>query len=642
MSRSPEQCRTRSFQIVMCGIAGEITFAPTPLPETWVKQACDLMAHRGPDGEGIFLGQGVAFGHRRLAIIDLAEGAQPMRDVTGRYLITFNGEIYNYRELRHLLETKGCAFRTHSDTEVILNSYACWGTACVERFNGIFAFGLWDEKERTLFLARDHLGVKPLLYFLDDAGMAFASELKALLKHPRATRELDAYALSDYLSLGYILTPKTMIRNIRKLPPATRGLLKNGVFRLERYWDLAEILKRPARPIPPEHEAIDGLRTELGRAVAQQLVSDVPVGSFLSGGIDSSAITQNMVAAYPEQVKTFSIGFEEKSYSELPYARLAANFLQTRHFDDIIAPDLPALLPRLVWYFDEPFADTSSVPTYFLCRLARQHVKVALSGDGGDECFAGYDTYLADKAQAIYNAWIPDALHRVVIAPLMRHLPATHRKVSWDYKLKQFVQHARLTPEQGHYSWRLLFSEAEKDALWDGEARRQIGDYTPFDAFAAHYADVPHVSPLHRALYVDAKTWLADAMLVKVDRASMANGLEVRVPFLDRQLVEFAMSLPERMKLNGICAKYLLKKAMRGYLPKTIIFRAKRGFNSPVAYWVDAFDKMMTETACDVFPRLSQQWKNLSTEHHAHRADHGFRMWALINWVAWQQAVLRA
>ena len=565
-----------------------------------------------------------------------------MRDVTGRYLITFNGEIYNYRELKHLLETKGYAFHTHSDTEVILNSYACWGAGCVERFNGIFAFGLWDYEERTLFLARDHLGVKPLLYYFDDAGMAFASELKALLAHPRITREIDAYALSDYLSLGYILTPKTIIRDIHKLPPATRGLWKNGAFRLERYWNFADILKHPAQPAPPEHEAIDALRSELKRAVALQLVSDVPVGAFLSGGIDSSAVTEKMVECYPEQVKTFSIGFAEKSYSELPYARLAANFLNTRHFDNIIAPELPALLPRLVWYFDEPFADTSSVPTYFLCQLARQHVKVALSGDGGDECFAGYETYLADKAQAIYNAWVPDALHRFVILPFMRHLPATHRKISWDYKLKQFAQHVRLTPEQGHYSWRLLFSEAQKDALWDRDLRRQIGDYTPFDVFAAHYGEVSHVSPLHRALYVDAKTWLADAMLVKVDRASMANGLEVRVPLLDYKLVEFAMSLPERMKLNGTCAKYLFKKAMNGYLPKKIIYRAKRGFNSPVAHWVDEFDKMMTAETCNLLPGLPQMWKNLSDAHHAHSADHGFRMWALINWVNWQQAVLRA
>ncbi len=625
----------------MCGIAGEVQLEEIGCSEKWVADACDIMAHRGPDGEGIVTSPGVAFGHRRLSIIDLEGGKQPMTDAVGRYIITFNGEIYNYRELRQFLENKQYRFLTHSDTEVILNSYAHWGTRCVEHFNGIFAFGLWDKQERTLFLARDHLGVKPLLYAADADGLMFASELKALLQHPRISPTLDYYALSDYLSLGYILTPKTIIQGIRKLPPATWLLWKNGDIRIQRYWELADIANQPVTQFASEQAAVEALHAELNRAVASQLVSDVPVGAFLSGGIDSSAITRKMTQLYPERVQTFSIGFREKSYSELPYARLAANYLGTQHVDKVIAPDLANGLSQWLWYFDEPFADTSSVPTYFLCQLASQHVKVALSGDGGDECFAGYETYRADKAHAWYNAWIPEALHRTVIAPFAQWLPATHRKVSLDYKIKQFIRYARSTPEVGHYSWRLLFSETEKQALWGADIQRQIGDYTPFEVFADYFQDVPNASPLHRTLYVDAKTWLTDAMLVKVDRASMANGLEVRVPLLDYKLVEFAMALPDRFQLNGRTTKYLFKKAMEGHLPRKILYRAKRGFNSPVAHWIEEIERMNVFDEHDELSGIREQWQRLRNEHRAHQADHGFKLWTLANWALWQHAVCR-
>jgi len=624
----------------MCGIAGEVRLEGMDGSEKWVAEACEIMAHRGPDGEGIAVSPGIVFGHRRLSIIDLEGGKQPMTDASGRYVITFNGEIYNYRELRHYLQTKNYRFLTKSDTEVILNAYAHWGMHCVKHLNGMFAFGLWDKEERTLFLARDHLGVKPLLYMADGKGALFASELKALLRHPRIVPALDYYALSDYLSLGYILTPKTIIRGICKLPPATWLLWKNGQVRLERYWELAEFVNQPPTHFASEHAAVEALHAELNRAVTSQLVSDVPVGAFLSGGIDSSAITQKMAHFYPEQVKTFSIGFREKSYSELPYARFAANYLGTQHVDEVIAPDLARGLSQWLWYFDEPFADTSSVPTYFLCHLARQHVKVALSGDGGDECFAGYETYRADKAQAWYNAWIPEALHRTVIAPFVQWLPATHRKVSLDYKIKQFIRYARSAPEVGHYSWRLLFSEAEKQVLWGPDIQRQIGDYTPFEVFSAYFRDVPNASPLHRALYVDAKTWLADAMLVKVDRASMANGLEVRVPLLDYKLVEFAMALPDRFQLNGRTTKYLFKKAMEGYLPRKILYRAKRGFNSPVAHWIEDIERIIAFHEHDVLSGIHEQWQRLRHEHHAHQADHGFKLWTLATWTLWQHAAL--
>lgn len=624
----------------MCGIVGIADSSGlSSADDTFLNNATQLMFHRGPDGQGVWIENKVGFGHRRLSIIDLAGGTQPMHDATGRYTITFNGEIYNYKDLRRFLKSKEYVFQTASDTEVILNAYAHWGTACVEHLNGIFAFGLWDADKHTLFLARDHLGVKPLLYYIDGERLIFSSELKAILRHPAMRIEIDLPALSDYLSLGYVLAPKTIIRNIRKLSPATWLIWENGCIRLKRYWDLASIANQAPRQFISEKKAVEELQGELERAVRMQLVSDVPLGAFLSGGIDSSTVVQKMVSSFSGRVQTFSIGFKEKSYSELPYARLAADYLGTQHFEQDISPDLETLLPQLAWYFDEPFSDTSAVPTYALCQLARQHVTVALSGDGGDECFAGYETYLADKIQSVYRR-VPYLVHRFLIVPFITWLPSTHHKVSWDYKMKQFVSYARSMPEQSHYSWRLLFSEVEKKMLWGDDIQRQLGGYTPFEIFLDYYHEVSNASALNRSLYVDAKTWLADAMLVKVDRASMANGLEVRVPLLDYKLVEFAMFLPAHFKLHGFQTKFLLKRAMEPFLPKAIVYRSKRGFNSPVAQWVERFSEAMAGGHCSLIAGQSRMWKQLMRDHYAHLADNGFKLWTLLNWTLWTRSVL--
>lgn len=627
----------------MCGIIGIVKEEGLDDKDReFVRVGARLMAHRGPDAEGTWFTREAGFGHRRLAIIDLTSGDQPMHDSTGRYTIVFNGEIYNYREIRDTLAARGYEFRTTSDTEVILNAYAEWKSACVERFNGIFGFGIWDSTEKTLFLARDRLGVKPLLYFTDGNTIVFASELKTILKHRSVRPDIDYLALSDYLSLGYILSPKTIITAVRKLPPACRLTCANGLSRVDRYWDLAEIANRPPTAFASENEAVEALRAELDRAVQTQLVSDVPVGTFLSGGIDSSCVTQKMVHFYPNKVSTFSIGFPEASYSELDYARLAANCLHTDHHDRTIQPDMTALLPKLAWFYDEPFADTSAVPTYLLCQFARSFLKVILSGDGGDECFAGYDTYLADKVHAAYRTFIPPFLHRHIVAPFVRALPANHHKVSWNYKLKQFMAHADKTPEAGHYSWRLIFSETEKKALFSSDVLRSIGGYTPFDVFADYYREVPNASPLSRALYVDSKTWLADAMLVKVDRASMASGLEVRVPLLDHKLVEFATSLPSHYKLNGWRTKAILKSAMAGDLPNAIVNRRKRGFNAPAAHWVKTMDPSVFETDTQAFVNQRQFVADLLQAHKSLRTDNGFKLWTLMGLAMWHEVVLRS
>lgn len=604
----------------------------------WLRRAVATLRHRGPDAEGEWAGARAALGHRRLSIIDLTSGAQPMADAAGRRVITYNGEIYNYRELRVELQGRGCVFRTQSDTEVILHAYAAWGVDCLERFNGIFAFGLWDEEEQTLLLARDHLGVKPLLYYQDREGCLFASELKVLLAHPRVPRELDPAAVSDYLSLSYILAPRTIVRAVRKLEPASWLRWRRGETVIRRYWDLAAAVRAAAEPGRTEPQAVEQLHAELDRSVRLQLVSDVPLGAFLSGGVDSSTIVQKMTEQAAGRVRTFSIGFRERSYSELPYARRVAASLGTEATEEIVTPNLAELMPRLAWYYDEPYAETSAVPTYLLCRLAARHVKVALSGDGGDECFAGYETYVADRFQQLYRR-LPGWLHRGLLLPLANHLPATHRKVSWDYKIKQFVREARAAPEVAHYRWRQVFAEEEKAELWGDAAPAGLDGHTPEGAFLHHYDEIPDASFLQRSQYVDIKTWLADAMLVKVDRASMANGLEVRVPLLDRRLVVWALALPDNLRLRGRRTKYILKHTMAGRLPPGIAWRAKRGFNAPAAHWVKTWADALRGHECDILPGFGRVAERLLAEHAAHRADHGFRLWVMLNWVLWKQQV---
>ena len=625
----------------MCGIVGILNQSKlTQEDHTFLRSANEVMSHRGTDGTGIWTNNQMGLGHRRLAIIDLEGGVQPMIDFTNRYVITYNGEIYNYKDLRNFLQSKGYTFRTKSDTEVILNAYANWGPQCVEFLNGIFAFGLWDSKDQSLFMARDHLGVKPLLYHMTNEVIIFASELKAILRHPSLIPEIDIFSLSDYLSLGYTLTPKTIIKNIHKLPPGSWFLWKDGQFRIQRYWNLENQIQDESLQFSSIDEAAEKLHAELNRAVEAQLVSDVPVGAFLSGGIDSSTIVEKMGSKYSQRIKTFSVGFQEKSYSELDYARLTANHLKTDHFEKVFNENINSLLPQIAWFFDEPFSDTSAIPTFHLCQFARRHVKVVLSGDGADECFAGYETYVADKLRNLYFH-IPKVFHTFLISPLVKGLPSTHNKVSWDYKIKQFIQHAQLTPEQAHYSWRLIFSEDEKRKLLGEDVWEQLKGYTPFEVFQNYYNQVPKASPLNRSSYVDIKTWLTDAMLVKVDRSSMASSLEVRVPFLDYKLVEFALKLPSHFKLHGFKKKFVLKKAMKPYLPKQIIHRQKRGFNAPVAYWIKALSSQKFQNnASGLLQGINGVWENLEKEHKERRTDNGFKIWTLLAWQAWEKNVL--
>lgn len=626
----------------MCGIAGEITFKPAPLSPEWVQRACDIMAHRGPDGSGYHVETAVALGHRRLSIIDLAGGAQPMPYAGNRYWITYNGEIYNYRHLRSQLAAAGCTFATNSDTEVILAAYATWGLDALPILDGIFAFGIWDAETRSLLLARDHLGVKPLLYQHDEVGLRFASELKVLLAHPAVGRQIDPEGLQDYLNLGYVLSPRTILKDIHKLPAAHYLLARDGRVEMRAYWHLEQFAHRPPEDSCYEQACLAQFDRVFGTAVEDQMVSDVPLGAFLSGGLDSSSVAYYANRHAAGRLQTFSVGFRERSYSELDYARLAADHLKTAHEQMVVEP--PASLDELadlIWYYDEPLGDTSIIPTYYLSKRTRQQVTVALSGDGGDELLAGYETYLADRFQALY-ARLPAWLHHRLIQPAVERIPSTYRKVSLDFKLKQFVANAYTGPEQAHFGWRVMFSEDESRLLTGHD-----DTYSPFETYARHYDAVPDAAPLNRALYVDVKTWLVDDILTKVDRASMAVSLEVRVPFLAFPVVEYAMSLPPPLKLKGLKSKYLLKQIMRDRLPRQIVNRQKRGFNSPISIWMraalrDGIDDLFTHRASTIIDLSNPLLKQLWHEHRAGRVDHGFKLWALLSLLLWESRVWSA
>lgn len=600
------------------------------------------LAHRGPDGDGFWNEGPVALGHRRLAIIDLSDsGRQPMSDLDGRCWIVFNGEIYNFQELRRELEADGARFASQSDTEVILEAYKRWDVECLAHLNGMFAFALWDIPKRRLLLARDRLGEKPLFYKpLDDGGMVFASELTSLREHPAVGSRVDATALGQFLSLGYILSPSSLIAGVRRLEPAQALVAEAGKPpRTWCYWNLADHFRRKAA-FHSEDEAAEALAALVDDAVRTRLISDVPLGAFLSGGLDSSTIVASMSAARPPaQNHTFSIGFGERSFDELPEARAVSSVLGVRHRDEVVHPDMTAELPRIAGFLDEPLADTSTIPTYFLAGFARSHVTVCLSGDGGDENFAGYDTYLADKLRTA-TAWIPRPLARAAAAAAKAWLPVSLDKVGFDEKLRRFLQGQPLGSRRAHYAWRLILPDAEKVALLRPDVRQAVIERDPFDRFDEHFRDVSDLRDLDQALYVDIKTWLADDVLVKVDRMTMAHALESRAPFLDHRIVEFAASLPAGWKLKGWRKKHILKHSQRRRLPSRTLTRAKQGFNAPVSRWMNG---PLEGVARDAFRagRLDEWFDparvdTLWAEHRGGRADHGLALFALTGLGLWR------
>lgn len=563
----------------MCGIAGRVNFkSGSPVDPATVAAMCTLLQHRGPDGQGVHCAGAIGFGHRRLAIIDLSPlGRQPMHSLDGGLTITFNGEIYNYRELRARLEGRQHRFASHSDTEVILAAYREYGDACVEHFTGMFAFAIWDEPRRRLLLARDRVGKKPLFYRLDDDGLIFASEPKAFLADPSFHPSVDEQAISQYLSFQYVPAPRSAFAGVTKLLPGHVLTVEDGRLSTSRYWRLSYAGKTSMS----EGEALAAVDAHLDTAVRRRMVSDVPVGAFLSGGIDSGLVVSYMAQAQAAPVHTFSIGFNRKDHDELPAARLVAARYQTNHREFVVEPDAISLLPQLVWHHSEPFADSSSLPTFVLSALTRQHVTVALNGDGGDESFAGYDRYYASMLTA--RAQLAPARLRQLLAFGGRYLSQRNGNRALQRAARLTSRLAGSTAQQ-YAVWMMHFLPDAKRALCSPEFLSRTTD----DSLAmleAAFASSDATNVVDQVMDVDVRTYLPDDLLVKADIATMAHGVEGRSPFLDHELMAFAAALPRDLKLRGREKKYLLRRLAASRLPPELLSLPKKGFGVPIEHW---------------------------------------------------------
>ena len=622
----------------MCGICGIINFDKSrSVDGSVLKRMCDVIVHRGPDEEGYYCKANVGLGMRRLSIIDLDTGHQPISNEDGTKWIVFNGEIYNFRELRSELEKKGHKFATKSDTEVIIHAYEEYGPNCPTKLNGMFAFAIWDEVQNTLFLARDRIGIKPLYYMLQGDRLVFGSEIKSILQAKGVPREVDLKALSTYLTFEYIPAPLTIFRGMKKLPPAHTLILKDGKVSLHKYWDLSFRLDGE-----DEKYLCEKLRETLTDSVRLRLVSDVPLGAFLSGGIDSSTVVALMSQLMDQPVKTFSIGFEDATYNELDYARIVAKRFNTDHHEFIIKPNAIELVEKLIKHLDEPFGDFSIFPTYLVSRMARDYVTVALSGDGGDELFGGYETYVADKVDRFYYSRIPRALRRGIISPLLRAIPPTAKKKGVINMTKRFVQGTQLEDRLHHARWMVFFTPEERSSVFSDDVREELKNDNIYD-FIFHYFDEAQTDDrLNQQIYVDVKTYLVDDILVKVDRMSMATSLEARVPFLDHRVAELSFSIPGKLKLKGLQkSKYILKKAMEDLLPPEILKRGKQGFSIPIKNWLKKELKPLMLDTLNPQTISSQGFFNskfinkLVDEHLKGVENHSHQLWALIVFQLW-------
>ena len=625
----------------MCGIVGRLNFEPgRPVQTDSLEWMCRRIKHRGPDDQGIFRDRNFGMGMRRLSIIDLETGKQPIHNEDESVWVVLNGEIYNFMELRQRLIDKGHRFYTRTDTEVIAHLYEDRGRDFVSELRGMFGLAVWDRKTRTLVLARDRLGIKPLFYRQDSSSLVFASELKSLLE-PGFPRTVDMQALHDYLSYNYIPGPRTIFRGISKLQPGYQLIYRDGCISVDKYWDVNPVWGK--RQEADKEELAEALLERLRDSVRSHLVSDVPLGVFLSGGVDSSTIVALMSEVSSSPVRTFSIGFEEKSFNELNRARQVAEHFGTEHHELLVKPDIVNLLPKLVRSFDEPFADSSAIPVYYVAELARRSVKVVLSGEGGDEVFAGYETYSAWKWAELYKR-LPRWLGARIIPPLIQRMPVSHRKVSFDYKAKRFVHGALLPPLEAHFSWKVIFNEDAKRSLYNGW--KENGLEPSLGIFERYFQSPTDADVLSRLQYVDMKVYLPDDILVKVDRMTMAHSLEARVPFLDHSLVEFAASLPSHLRLKGLCKKYLLKKAVAGIVPRSILTGRKRGFNVPLPSWLIG---PLKPAVLDVLsPRRIRESGFLDerrigaliADHLQKRADYSRQIWGLLVLMLWREEFL--
>jgi asparagine synthase (glutamine-hydrolysing) len=627
----------------MCGIVGFVGESISiENGRSILLEMCGSIRHRGPDGEGIFHEKNVGLGMRRLSIIDLATGQQPIFNEDRTVSVVFNGEIYNYQELRKSLIDKGHRFSTESDTETIVHAYEEFGDKCVNHLRGMFSFALWDEKRQRLVLARDRIGIKPLYYAVANNNLFFASEIKALAKVPRISRTISPGTVNAYFTFGYIPDPLTVFEEIKQLLPGTMLIWESGKLTVQRYWEL--------HPINPVNHSLRELEEELlfklDESVRLHLVSDVPLGLFLSGGVDSSAILALMARNSRQRIKTFSIGFEGNSfYDERPFAKMVADRYGTEHHEFVVRPNVEGILFNLIDAFDQPFADSSAIPTYYVSQMTAKHVKVALSGLGGDELLGGYERYLGGLWAETYRR-IPSMIRDYLISPAVSALPDSEKGWLGISRAKRFVQTAGLDGPDRYLGMISLFTAAERARLFTPEAQKKI-DLTKTEREGRKLFEEASDSPLlTKMLLFDQQRYLPGDLLVLTDRISMAHSLEIRVPFLDHNFLEFAMSVPPEMKIRRSIKKYILKQAVRDFLPSRILNRGKRGFSVPLAGWIRGElrgiigDSLNSDGLKEVPFLNSAEVERILSDHISCRGNYENQIWALLIFALWYRRLL--
>jgi asparagine synthase (glutamine-hydrolysing) len=624
----------------MCGIVGIVRGDGLDVDGALLTRMADAVRHRGPDDDGFYLNGPVGLGMRRLSIIDLKSGQQPIHNQDRTAWIVFNGEIYNYRELRDQLEKLGHTFYTNSDTEAIIHAYDQYGADCPTHLRGMFAFAIWDERSQELFLARDRVGKKPLLYSQVNGKLVFASEFSALLLHPDISRDIDREAIHYYLSFMCVPAPLTAYRAIKKLEPghSLRFRQSDGQITIQRYWQLNFSQKTNLSEEEAGERAVELLR----EAVRVRLMSEVPLGAFLSGGIDSSAVVALMSEESSEPVKTFSIGFEEQDFSELHHARRVAEHVGAEHHEFIVKPDAMEVLPLLVEHYGEPYADSSAIPTYYVSRETRRHVTVALNGDGGDECFAGYERYAAMRLAERYRK-VPAVMRESVIKQLVGLLPSSELRRGRVRNVKRFLEAASLAPVERYLRWVSVLDRKTKSALYTDEMLHETRNFDPANWLAPWFARVNGAGVVDASLLADTMTYLPNDLLVKVDIASMAVSLEARSPFLDHHVIEFAASLPEDLKLRGLTTKYLLKRVLKKLVPVENLNRPKMGFGIPIGHWfrgpMQKFlgERLLSEKALSRGLFKSTEVTRMFEMHTRGERDYSHQLWTLLMLELWFQ-----
>lgn len=630
----------------MCGIVGIFDLLGNRvINRDLLNKMNETQFHRGPDEGGIHVEPGLGFGHRRLSIIDLSSGKQPLFNEDGSVVVTYNGEIYNFRELSDELKAMGHTFRTHSDTEVIVHAWEQWGEDCVKRFRGMFAFAVWDRNKSTLFLARDRLGKKPLHYSLLESGhIIFGSELKSLYAHEALKRTVDPLAIEEYFALGYVAEPRSIFKEILKLPPAHTLLFRRGDSKLpqpKEYWDFPFISEQDLS----EQDAIDELVVRLKESVSARMISEVPLGAFLSGGVDSSAVVAMMAQVSSSPVSTCSISFTSPKFNEAEFAKMVADRYQTDHFVETVDPDDFGLIDKLANIYDEPYADSSAIPTYRVCELARKKVTVALSGDGADEYFSGYRRHRWHMNEERIRRLFPYQLR----GPLFRSLGKAYPKLDWAprvFRAKTTFQAISRDSVAAYLHTVSILSDDMRSKLFSADLKNSLQGYNAVEVFRRHAEKSPTQHPLSLVQYLDLKTYLVGDIHTKVDRASMANSLEVRAPFLDHQIIEWVTGLNPDLKLRGQKSKYILKKAMEPYLPNDVLYRQKMGFSVPLAEWFRGplkqrvRESLLGDEMHDSGLFNMDYIQHLIDHHQSGIKDYSASIWTLLMFNAFQRQVI--